>query len=106
MASVSAAELDSRLIAILLEGSFARGDNRDDSDIDLFMLVDAVDPALLEQVGSIVLRIKKNHELNPAVVSITELQAYPELFEYVRVKLAGVVCMARYPRSNRQDRQS
>ena len=74
---------DSRIIAILMEGSFARGDNRDDSDsdIDMFVLVDTSRRFLLQQNGSLVSGIPTQHELNPAVVSSTELRAYPELFE-------------------------
>lgn len=95
--STCVAELDGRVIAILLEGSFARGDNRDHSDIDLFVLVDEVDSPLLRQIGSIVSGIQTQHELNPAVVSTAELQAYPELFEYLRVKHDGLMLHGALP---------
>jgi len=88
---------DSRVIAILLEGSFARGDNGDHSDIDLFVLVDTVDTSLLQQIGLIVSGIQTQYELNPAVVSTSELRAYPELFEYLRVKHDGVVLCGALP---------
>ena len=90
-------KLDSRLIAVLLEGSFARGDNRERSDIDLFVVVDAVDSSVLAQVGSIVAGIETENELNPALVSLAELETYPELFEYVRVKHDGIVLHGALP---------
>jgi len=96
-ADACVAELGARVIAILLEGSFARGDDRDDSDIDLFVLVDTVDNHLLQQVGAIVSGIQTQHELNPAVVSITELQTHPELFEYLRVKHDGITLQGALP---------
>jgi len=91
------AGLNSRLVAILLEGSFARGDNRDDSDIDLFVLVDTVDSALLERVGAIVSAIQTKNELNPALVSVAELQRHPQLFEYLRIKHDGMVLHGALP---------
>ena len=91
------AELGSRLVAILLEGSFARGDNRGTSDIDLFMLVDAVDDAILAQVGSIVTGIETKNELNPALVSVSELQGNPELFGYHRVRHDGILLHGALP---------
>jgi len=90
-------ELDGRLLAILLEGSFARGDNCDHSDIDLFILVDTVDNSLLHQIGLIVSGVQTQHELNPAVVSTAELQAYPELFEYLRLKHDGIALYGALP---------
>ena len=92
-----AAECGASFIAVLLEGSFARGDNREDSDIDLFVLLDKVDSSVLDQIGSIVARIETRNELNPAVVSLAELESYPELFEYLRVKHDGVLLQGALP---------
>ena len=89
--------LGARVRAILLEGSFARGDGRDDSDIDLFILVDTVDVDVLAQVGSIVSEICTENELNPALVSLAELQTYPRLFGYLRVKHDGIVLHGQLP---------
>ena len=91
------AKLGSRLTAVLLEGSFVRGDEQNESDIDLFVLVDTVDTTILNQVGMIVSGIKTEHELNPALVSVTELQTYPQLFDYLRIKIEGVILYGALP---------
>ncbi len=96
-AEACAAQFGERLIAVLVEGSFARGDDREDSDIDLFVLLDRVDISVLEQIGSIVLGIVTKNELNPAVVSLAEFESYPELFEYPRVKHDGIVLHGALP---------
>lgn len=96
-AEACAARFGETLIAVLLEGSFARGDQREDSDIDLFVLLDTVDGSVLEEIGSIVAGIEAQNELNPAVVSLAELEQYPELFGYLRVKHDGIVLHGALP---------
>lgn len=94
---VCTAQFGERLVAVLLEGSFAKGDNREDSDIDLFVLLSRVDRPALAHIGSIVAGIETRNELNPAVVSVAELEAHPVLFEYLRVKHDGIVLHGTLP---------
>ena len=96
-AEACAARFGETLIAVLLEGSFARGDQREDSDIDLFVLLDTVDGSVLEEIGSIVAGIEAQNELNPAVVSLAEFESYPDLFDYLRVKHDGLVLHGALP---------
>ena len=46
--------LGDNLLAVILIGSFARGDQTEGSDIDLFVLVKEVDFSLLRTIGDFV----------------------------------------------------
>lgn len=89
--------LGDRLIAIYLVGSFSRDDEGPDSDVDLFVLVNEVDPGLLSHVGSIVQEIQDTREINPAVVSLAELGSRPDLFDVAMVRHDGIALVGELP---------
>lgn len=74
---------------MILIGGFARGDSSTTSDIDLIVLVDRADVALLDRVGAVVASIESPHEINPSVVAVTELCAAPESFDWLVIKHEG-----------------
>jgi hypothetical protein len=71
-------------------GSFSRGDEEVDSDIDLFVLVKEIDFELLKTVGNIVQEIKSKNEINPAIISETEFLNHTELFDLPRIQHEGI----------------
>jgi predicted nucleotidyltransferase len=75
--------------AIVLAGSFARGDQRPTSDIDLLVIAERVDTALLERIGDAVTSIATSNELNPAVVSHHEFTTRPDLVQFLKYKHDG-----------------
>ena len=89
--------LAKRVDSITLVGSFARGDQRPTSDIDLIVLVDTVDRPLLAHIGSIVADIETPNELNPAVISLDELAREPYVFDWLMIKHDGISVYGRLP---------
>ncbi|MFN2228207.1 MAG: nucleotidyltransferase domain-containing protein [Anaerolineae bacterium] len=92
-----AAQFQDNVVAVVLEGSYARNDEGPDSDIDLYVVVRRLDSDVLGQIGEIVSTICSRHELNPAVASQQELESHPDLFGYTRVKLEGIVLYGELP---------
>ena len=89
--------LGGNLISIILVGSFARGDVKPDSDIDLVLLVHEAGIDILKAVGRIVQGIDTEYEINPDVISETEFQELPELFNFHAIRLEGKVLYGRIP---------
>jgi predicted nucleotidyltransferase len=89
--------LADRISSITLVGSFARGDQRPTSDIDLMVLVDAADRSLLDQIGSIVAGIETPNELNPAVLSLEELSRHAYVFDWLMIKHDGIPVYGQSP---------
>jgi len=86
-----------RVQAVILVGSFARGDQRPESDIDLILLVDRVDKRLLQEVSEVVASISTENELNPALVATSELLQDPDIFDWLQIKHDGVVLFGELP---------
>jgi predicted nucleotidyltransferase len=89
--------LGARLRAVVLVGSFARGDASPASDLDLIVLVDRADVALLDRVGAVVASIESPHEINPSVIAVAELRAAPELFDWLLIKHEGRLLDGQLP---------
>lgn len=90
-------QLLDRIQAIALVGSFARGDERPESDIDLVVLVDSVDMRLLQKVSGVVTSIVTENEINPALVAESELIQTPHLFDWLMMKHDGLVLFGKLP---------
>ena len=86
-----------RISSIILIGSFDRGDERPSSDIDLIVLVDTVDRVLMDDIGGIVESIETANDINPAVMSLTELRAHPEMFDWLSIKHDGIPVLGKMP---------
>ena len=69
------------LQAVILAGSFAREEEKPTSDIDLFLLVKSLDNQTMTEIGEIVKGISTDHEINPAVVQLSEFINYPDWFD-------------------------
>ena len=89
--------LPGRVYTVILTGSFARGDQRPDSDIDLIVLVDHADKELLQAVSGIVTSIPTTNELNPAVIATSELLRDPDIFDWLPIKHDGAVLLGELP---------
>jgi len=85
------------LKAVVLVGSFARGDQTNQSDIDLFVLVNKIDTGLLETIGEINRAIDSPNEINPAIVTLAEYKKTPDLFDFHKVDLDGVLIYGELP---------
>lgn len=86
------------LLSVILVGSFARDDERADSDIDLFVLLpDASNPAT-RSIGMIVRSISSPNEINPAVVSDAEFRQYPDWNELIKIRHDGIALHGHLPR--------
>jgi predicted nucleotidyltransferase len=90
-------ELGDNLVAVLMVGSFARGEQASSSDLDLCVLVNRIDLQVLRAIGELVTSIATPNEINPAVVSIDELRAYPDLFEIHKLRHEGVLLWGGMP---------
>ena len=86
-----------RISSVILYGSFARGDQRPSSDLDLVVFVDVVDRVLLDDIGGIVESIETPNEINPAVISLSELSAFPDMFDWLAIKHDGVPVFGKMP---------
>ena len=87
-----------RIHAVIMVGSFARGDQRPQSDIDLCVLVDRVDKRLLQEVSEVVTSIVTKNEINPALVAESELLQLPHIFDWLSMKHDGVVLSGELPK--------
>lgn len=92
-----ARQFGDRCVAVVLSGSFARGDDHGGSDVDLLVLLDSLTTEDLRVVGQIVRDIQSQHEVNPAVVDILEYQRYPDLFDHLSYKHDGILLFGRLP---------
>jgi predicted nucleotidyltransferase len=90
--------LGDNLLAVILVGSFARGDQTEGSDIDLFVLVKQVDFSLLRTIGDFVSGISTPNEINPAIVSLSEIRAHPDWFEVHKLHHDGVTLSGQLPK--------
>ena len=89
--------LGESLRAVILIGSFARGDETPTSDVDLVVLVESVHRGLLRAVSEIVASLPSENELNPAVIAASELAAEPDIFGWLNVKHDGVLLAGAFP---------
>ena len=86
-----------RIRAIIMVGSFARGDQRPQSDIDLIVLVDAIDKRLLQEVSEVVTSVAMENKINPALVAESELLQAPDIFDWLQIKHDGVLLLGQLP---------
>ncbi|KAJ51782.1 putative nucleotidyltransferase [Clostridium tetanomorphum] len=63
---------EKRLMCMLLTGSYARGEERDTSDIDMWVFLDKVEYKDLNEIGKILLNLPKEPKLNPQCTSFEE----------------------------------
>ena len=85
------------LQVVILAGSFARGEEKPTSDIDLFLLVENLDIQTMKEIGEIVKRISTDHELNPAVVKLSEFIKYPDWFDLLKLRHEGIALFGKPP---------
>ncbi len=71
-------KLDVNLVSVVMVGSFARGDQTSESDVDLCILVNKINSEILREIGKLVNSISSENEINPAVVSLEEFRTYPD----------------------------
>jgi len=89
--------LGDQLISIVLVGSFARGDETPGSDVDLFVLVSDIDNDILKSIGHVVHGIVAQNEINPAVISKSEIKNHPDLFDIHKIRLEGKTLYGSLP---------
>lgn len=89
--------LGENLVAVVMIGSFARGEQTFSSDLDLFVLLNRVEPEVLQTIGGIVASVSTPNEINPAVVSTDELRAYPDLFGFHNLRHEGILLWGEIP---------
>ena len=70
--------LDENHISIFSYGSRARGDFRDDSDLDLLVICHNVTSETLEKVGEICSQQDVIYEINPQIMTLDEITNFPE----------------------------
>ena len=90
---------DTRLECIVLTGSYARGEQTPQSDIDLWVFINGLRSEDLEQVGAIVKQIGNKPELNPQCTSFAEFQsaAFKNQFTHAQFYLDGKVLFGELP---------
>jgi predicted nucleotidyltransferase len=96
-AAACRAALGPQLHAIVLVGSFARGDASSASDLDMIVLVDRADVALLDRVGTVVVSIESSHEINPSVIAVAELRTDPDAFDWLLIQHEGLLLDGELP---------
>jgi len=89
--------LGDQLISIVLVGSFARGDETPSSAVDLFVLVSDIDNDILKSIGHVVHGIVAQNEINPAVISKSEIQNHPDLFDIHKIRHEGKTLYGSLP---------
>jgi hypothetical protein len=85
------------VVAIVLAGSFARDDERPMSDIDLLVVLERVDLALLDAIGTLTRGMRSTNEINPTVVSRREFASYPDLHGYLKYQHDGIPLHGELP---------
>lgn len=89
--------LGDNLLAVVLVGSYARDDERPDSDIDLFVLVADAGPAVLRDVGKLTCTIDSPNEINPAFVTVAELRQHPDWNDVLKIRHDGIALYGQLP---------
>jgi len=89
-----------RLECIILTGSYARGEQSPQSDIDLWVFINKLNVQDLEQVGAIIKQIGNRPELNPQCTSFAEFQtaAFKNQFTHAQFYLDGKVLFGELPK--------
>jgi predicted nucleotidyltransferase len=66
------------LRSIILAGSYARGEAREESDLDLWCVFSALEPRHLQAIGQVVLKVGETHrlEINPQCVTESEFRRF------------------------------
>ena len=86
-----------RLKCLILTGSYARGDSREDSDIDLWLIFDEVRIDDLREIGNIVTNLAAgpgtSPEINAQCATFDELKtrAFTEQFSPVQLHCGGII---------------
>ncbi len=81
--------LNENHISIFSYGSRARGDFRDDSDLDLIVICQNVTSETLEKVGKICNQQDVIYEINPQIMTKDEITNFPEQMSVNKLNMEG-----------------
>jgi predicted nucleotidyltransferase len=82
---------------IVLAGSYARGDPRPDSDIDIWLILSEIRNETLRRVGRVVAGMKDGPEISPQCVTVRDLLSpgFRKGFSPLQLHLDGIVLHGR-----------